>query len=69
MNCKHALAILKKDSPSCGNTSVYDGSFSGKIVSGAGVTAQLLKDNGVRVFNELELNEADIYIRSLLHTT
>jgi uncharacterized protein YbbK (DUF523 family) len=59
------VALLKKDSPSCGNASVYDGSFSGKIVSGSGVTAQLLNDNGIRVFNELELNEADIYLHSL----
>lgn len=59
------VAVLKKDSPSCGNTTVYDGSFSGKTIPGSGITAQLLNDNGVRVFNELELNEADIYIRSL----
>lgn len=59
------IAVLKKDSPSCGNTTVYDGSFSGKIVPGSGITAQLLNDNGVRVFNELELNEADMYICSL----
>ncbi|MBA2710938.1 MAG: DUF523 domain-containing protein [Tatlockia sp.] len=59
------IAILKKDSPSCGNTTVFDGSFTGKIVSGSGVTAQLLNDNGIRVFNELELYEADIYMRTL----
>ncbi|MBA2657642.1 MAG: DUF523 domain-containing protein [Tatlockia sp.] len=59
------VAVLKKDSPSCGNSSVYDGSFSGKIISGSGVTAQLLKDNAFRIFNELELNEADVYLRSL----
>jgi uncharacterized protein YbbK (DUF523 family) len=59
------IAVFKKDSPSCGNTTVYDGSFSGKIIPGSGVTAQLLNDNGIRVFNELELNEAEIYIRSL----
>lgn len=59
------IAVLKKDSPSCGNTTVYDGSFSGKIVSGSGVTAQLLNDNGIKVFNELELHEADIYMRFL----
>lgn len=59
------VAILKKDSPSCGNTTVYDGSFSGKIISGTGVTAQLLNDNGIRVFNELELKEADVYVHFL----
>ncbi|USQ15213.1 DUF523 domain-containing protein [Legionella lytica] len=59
------IAVLKKDSPSCGNTTVYDGSFSGKIIPGSGVTAQLLNDNGIKVFNELELHEADMYMRSL----
>ena len=59
------VAVLKKDSPSCGNTTIYDGSFSGKIIPGSGVTAQLLNNNGIRVFNELELNEADIYMCSL----
>lgn len=56
---------ISKDSPSCGSTTVYDGSFTGKIVPGSGVTAQLLNDNGIKVFNELELYEADIYMRSL----
>lgn len=59
------IAVLKKDSPSCGNATVYDGNFSGKTIPGSGVTAQLLNDHGIRVFNELELNEADIYMRSL----
>lgn len=59
------IAILKKNSPSCGNTTIYDGSFSGTIISGTGVTAQLLHDNGIRVFNELELNEAETYMCSL----
>lgn len=59
------IAVLKKNSPSCGNTTVYDGSFSGQIVPGSGVTAQLLNDNGIRVFNELELDEADIYMHFL----
>lgn len=59
------IAIFKQNSPSCGNTTVYDGSFSGSIIPGSGVTAQLLHDHGIRVFNELELREADRYIRSL----
>lgn len=59
------IAVLKKDSPSCGNTTVYDGSFTGKIVPGSGVTAQLLNDNRIKVFNELELNEANMYMHSL----
>ena len=59
------VALLKKNSPSCGNTSVYDGSFSGQIVSGSGITAQVLNDNGLKVFNELDLDEADAYLHFL----
>jgi len=38
-------------SPSCGCGQVYDGSFSGKLVSGDGVTTALLKRNGLKVSN------------------
>jgi uncharacterized protein YbbK (DUF523 family) len=48
-------AILKQRSPSCGCGQVYDGTFSGKIVRGDGVTAALLKKHGVRVVTEEEL--------------
>ena len=52
------IAVLKANSPSCGNLLTYDGSFSGVKVSGEGVTAALLKRAGVQVFSELELAEA-----------
>ncbi|MGE8068740.1 DUF523 domain-containing protein [Pseudomonas sp. NPDC089569] len=52
------IAILKANSPSCGNLLTYDGTFSGVKVSGEGVTAALLKRHGVQVFSELELAEA-----------
>lgn len=52
------LAILKGNSPSCGNRLTYDGSFSGVKVEGQGVTAALLTRAGVQVFSELELEEA-----------
>ena len=52
------IAVLKANSPSCGNVLTYDGSFSGVKVSGEGVTAALLKRHGVLVFSELELLEA-----------
>jgi uncharacterized protein YbbK (DUF523 family) len=44
---------------------VYDGSFSGQIISGSGITAQVLNDNGLKVFNELDLDEADAYLHFL----
>ncbi|MCQ2399190.1 MAG: DUF523 domain-containing protein [Clostridia bacterium] len=46
------LCILKKRSPSCGIGVVYDGTFSGKLVNGDGITAKLLKDNGFKVISE-----------------
>lgn len=46
------IAVLKARSPSCGCGSIYDGSFSGKVKSGDGVTAALLKKNGIAVFTE-----------------
>lgn len=45
-------AILKERSPSCGSSFVYDGSFSDRVVPGAGVAAALLMENGVRVCSE-----------------
>ncbi|WPN47006.1 MULTISPECIES: DUF523 domain-containing protein [unclassified Pseudomonas] len=57
---KHGIriAVLKANSPSCGNLLTYDGTFSGVKISGEGVTAALLKRHGVQVFSELELAEA-----------
>ena len=52
------VAVLKARSPSCGNTQAYDGSFSGSLVAGEGVTAALLRRAGVRVYNETQLAEA-----------
>ncbi len=62
------MAILKKNSPSCGNTTVYDGHYRGQLIDGSGVTATILKMNGVRVFNESELNEAVQFLESLENT-
>ena len=46
------LAILKERSPSCGSGKIYDGSFTGTVIDGDGVTAELLKENGIRVVGE-----------------
>ncbi len=45
-------AILKAKSPSCGCGRIYDGTFSGKIVSGDGFTAAFLKAKGIAVLTE-----------------
>lgn len=46
------LAVLKSRSPSCGSGAVYDGTFSGTIVPGDGMTTRLLTSAGVRVISE-----------------
>lgn len=46
------IAILKARSPSCGSLFVYDGSYSGSKVKGRGVTAELLIQEGIKVYNE-----------------
>ncbi|MFZ2193768.1 MAG: DUF523 domain-containing protein [Candidatus Moraniibacteriota bacterium] len=42
-------AILKQKSPSCGCGQIYDGTFSGKIISGYGITTDLLRKNGIKI--------------------
>ena len=52
---KPDLIVLQSRSPSCGVKQRYDGSFSGTLVDGAGVTAQLLMENGFRVIDVEDL--------------
>ena len=44
-------AVLQSRSPTCGVNQVYDGSFSGKLIPGAGIFAQALKEAGYRVID------------------
>ena len=48
-------AVLKERSPSCGSGEIYDGTFTHTILSGDGVTAELLKQSGIKVYGETEL--------------
>lgn len=50
-------AVLKERSPSCGAGAVYDGTFSGSLIHGDGVTAELLKANGIPVYGESRVEE------------
>lgn len=50
-------ALLKERSPSCGSGAIHDGSFSGGLIAGDGVTAALLKAAGVAVYGESRLEE------------
>jgi uncharacterized protein YbbK (DUF523 family) len=59
------IAILKENSPSCGSSFIYDGTFSGTKKPGKGVTTALLEENGIRVFNENEIREAATYLNKL----
>lgn len=51
------VAVLKEKSPSCGSGRIYDGTFSGTLTDGYGVTAQLLRREGIRVLGESELEK------------
>ena len=51
------VAILKKKSPSCGSGLIHNGLFDGGLVEGDGITAQLLKKEGIRVLGESEITE------------
>ena len=48
-------AILKARSPSCGVHAVYDGTFTGTVVPGMGVTARLLAASGIELMDEEDL--------------
>lgn len=49
------LVILQSRSPSCGVQTVYDGTFTGKIISGQGVFAKLLIKNNIKVLDVSEI--------------
>lgn len=55
--CKRA--VLKEKSPSCGCGKVYDGTFSGKLIDGNGITAKFLMENGIEVFGETGIMNLD----------
>jgi uncharacterized protein YbbK (DUF523 family) len=59
------VAILKEGSPSCGTRYVYDGTFTSTPVSGDGVTAALLRGEGIKLFSENELDAADEFVTQL----
>ncbi|MBN2898776.1 MAG: DUF523 domain-containing protein [Clostridia bacterium] len=48
-------ALLKEGSPSCGCNRIYDGTFSGSKIAGAGLTAKMLKSRGILVMSDEEL--------------
>ena len=55
LDCKKAL--LKEKSPSCGKGKIYNGSFTGTLTEGNGVTAEYLLARGIEVFGESEIDD------------
>ena len=51
------MIVLQSRSPSCGVKQRYDGTFTGTLMEGAGVTAQLLMENGFRCIDVEDLVE------------
>ena len=49
--------VLKSRSPTCGVHHIYDGTFTGTVVSGSGVLAQALLDAGYQVMDNEDLEE------------
>lgn len=50
-----SFALLKESSPSCGSSSLYDGTFSQQKIKGEGVTTQLLRKNNIEVYSEVTI--------------
>ena len=63
-NCRYA--ILKEKSPSCGKGQIYDGTFSGHLTTGDGVTAALLCANNIKVYGESKIDLLKQELKSLL---
>lgn len=50
-------AVLKERSPSCGKGKIYDGTFTGTLKEGNGVTAEVLLNAGFTVYGESEIEK------------
>ena len=55
LNNNIKIAILTEKSPSCGSHQIYNGQFTGTLMTGEGITTQLLRAHGIQVFNQFEL--------------
>ncbi|ASP38810.1 hypothetical protein CHH28_09010 [Bacterioplanes sanyensis] len=52
-----AAALLADRSPSCGSREIYDGEFSGRLIPGQGLTAELLSQHGIPCFGPATFDE------------
>ena len=49
-------ALLKDGSPSCGSNYIYDGTFSKTKIAGNGITAKGLREMGIIIYTEKDIN-------------
>ena len=59
-SCKHnniKIALLKSKSPSCGINEVYDGTFSKTLIKGQGLTANILMQQNIKLYDENQIGE------------
>lgn len=63
------MAILTERSPSCGSQQIYNGQFNHSTTNERGVTAELLQQHQIKIFNQHQLVEAhdwhQQYLRNL----
>jgi len=60
VGCK--TAILKSKSPTCGCGTIYDGTFSGKLIEGDGVFSGMLKQEEIEVYTEKEVQKGKLIL-------
>ena len=59
LDWKVDMAVLQSRSPSCGIKQVYDGSFSGKLIEGQGIFAEMLKKAGIKLIDAEDIISGD----------
>ena len=57
------VALLAARSPSCGSGLIYNGEFSGDLITGSGVTVALLEQQGIRCFSPEQLSELQCHLQ------
>lgn len=55
-------ALLTDGSPTCGSQFIYDGTFRGQRHPGMGVAAALLRQHGIAVFSDQQLDAFFVWI-------
>ncbi len=59
------MAIMKSKSPSCGKDYIYDGNFTKTLIKKDGITTQILKKYGIKIFTESEIDKAYAFWKQL----